>query len=127
MCSLIKNTMAAHQSLSEDEVFTRHYSQLCNTLTDVDNLLPHFVQQRVISTNDLEEMNSIVSSTKKVQKLLMHISGPLKAGNTEGFYTMLRIMEEYGLKATNQLAGQIKRSLSATDKSRTVSSRHSKL
>ena len=112
VCSLIENTMAAHQSPSEEEVFTTHYSQLCNTLTDVDNLLPHFVQHGVISTNDLEEISTIVPSTKKVQKLLMHISGPLKAGNTEMFYTMLRVMEEYGLQATNQLADQIKQSLS---------------
>ena len=119
--------MAAHQSLLEEEVFTRHYSQLCNTLTDVDNLLPYFVQQRVITTNDLEELNSIVPSTKKVHKLLMHISGPLKAGNTEVFYTMLRIMEEYGLQATNQLADQIRKSILATDKSRKGSSHHSKL
>ena len=119
--------MAAHRSLSEEEVFTRHYSQLCDTLTDVDNLLSHFVQQRVISTNDLEELNSIVPSTKKVQKLLMHISGPLKAGNTEVFYTMLRIMEEYGLQATNQLADQIRRSLPTTDEGRKDSNHHSKL
>ena len=117
--------MAAHQSL--EEVFTRHYSQLCNTLTDVDNLLSHFVQQRVISTNDLEELNSIVPSTKKVQKLLMHISGPLKAGSSEVFYTMLRIMEEYGHHATRCLADQIKRSILETDKSRKGSSHHSKL
>ena len=127
MCSLIKNIMAAQQSLSEEKVFTRHYSQLCNTLTDVDNLLPHFVQQRVISTNDLEELNSIVPSTKKVQKLLMHISGPLKAGNSEVFYTMLRIMEEYGLQATSQLADQIRRSLPTTDEGRKDSNHHSKL
>ena len=129
MCSLIENTMAAHQSLSEGEVFTSYYPQLCNTLTDVDDLLPHFVQHGVISTNDLEEISATVPSTKKqkVQKLMIHISGPLKAGNTEVFYTMLRIMEEYGHQATNQLAGQIRRSLLATNENRKDSSRHSKL
>ena len=121
--------MAAHQSLSEGEVFTSYYPQLCNTLTDVDDLLPHFVQHGVISTNDLEEISATVPSTKKqkVQKLMIHISGPLKAGNTEVFYTMLRIMEEYGHQATNQLAGQIRRSLLATNENRKDSSRHSKL
>ena len=127
MCSLIKNTMAAHQSLSEEEVFTTYYPQLCNTLTDVDNLLPHFVQHGIITVNDLEEIGATVPSTKKVQKLLMHISGPLKAGNTEVFYTMLRIMEENGLKVTNQLADQIRKSLPATDENRKDFSRHGKL
>jgi len=42
-----------------------------------------------------------------VQKLLRHISGPLKAGHTRGFYSMLKIMEVYGTHATQQLASQI--------------------
>ena len=127
VCPLIENTMATHQSLSE--VFTRHYSQLCDTLTDVDNLLPHFVQHGVISTNDLEEISAIVPSTKKqkVQKLMIHISGPLKAGNTEVLYTMLRIMEEHGHHATRHLADQIRKSLTATNESSKDSSCHSKL
>ena len=97
----------------EHVVFTDHYPMLCDTLTDVDNLLPHFVQKRVIKTDDLEEINATVPSTKKhkVQKLIMHVSGPLRAGNTEMFYTMLRIMEEYGHQATQQLAEQIRKSL----------------
>ena len=110
--------MAAHQSFSEEEVFTRHYSQLCNTLTDIDNLLPYFVEHRVVSSNDLEEINTTVPSTKKhkVEKLLTHISGPLKAGNTDVFYTMLRIMGEHGHLATQNLADQIKSLLRDKDK-----------
>ena len=45
----------------------------------------------------------------------MHISGPLKAGNTEVFNIMLGIMEEYGHHATQQLAAQIRRSLPVTN------------
>ena len=94
-------------------VFTNHYAKLCNTLTDIDNLLPYFVEENIISINDVDEINAIVPSTKKlkVQKLMTHISGPLTAGNTEVFYTMLRIMEDYGHQATQQLADQINRSL----------------
>ena len=108
--------MAAHLSLPEQKMFTRHYSQLCDTLTDVDNLLPHFVQEGVITNNDLEEISAIVPSTKKqkVQKLMIHASGPLKAGNTEVFYIMLRIMEEHGHHATRHLADKIRQSLSET-------------
>ena len=98
---------------NELKVFTNHYAKLCDTLTDIDNLLPHFVEKEVITTNDLEEINTTIPSTKKhkVQKLMTHISGPLTAGNTEVFYTMLRIMEDYGHQATQQLADQIRRSL----------------
>ena len=54
---------------------------------------------------DQDEINAIVLSTKKrkVQKLMVHISGHLEAGNTKMFYIMLRIMEEYGHHATQQL------------------------
>ena len=121
--------MAAHQSLQEEEVFTKHYSKLCDTLTDVDNLLPYFVQQRVITTNELEEISATVPSTKKlkIQKLMTHISGPLTAGNTEVFYTMLRIMQEYGHQATQHLGDQMRKSLPVADESGKDSDRHSKL
>ena len=101
--------MASHQL---EEVLTNYYPKLCSTLTDVGNLLPHFVKEKVITKkDDLEKINAIVTSTEKVQKLMVHISGPLEAGNTKVFYIMLRIMEKYGHLATQQLAHQIRRSL----------------
>ena len=102
------------RQLKEEGVFIEHFSKLCDTIIDVDGLLPHFVQEHVITTDDLDEINAAYPSTKKsrMQKLLTYISGPLKSGNTQGFYAMLRIMEEYGNQATQQLAEQIK---SATD------------
>ena len=59
----------------ELKVFTEHYSKLCDTLTDVDNLLPQFVQIKIITTNDLEEINVMDPPTKKrkVQKFMTHI------------------------------------------------------
>ena len=86
--------------------FASHYSKLCNTLTD---LLPHFVQEKIITTNDLEEINAIVPSTEKLQKLMSYVSGSLRAD------VMLRIMEEYGHQATRQLGDQIRKSLLVTD------------
>ena len=102
--------------MASNTLLNNHYAKLCDTLTDIDNLLPHFVEEEVITINDVDEINAIVPSTKKlkVQKLMTHISGPLLAGNTEMFYTMLRIMEDYGHQATQQLANQIRRSLPIT-------------
>ena len=99
--------------MANNTLLNNHYAKLCDTLTDIDNLLPHFVEEKVITINDLEAINTTIPSTKKlkVQKLMTHISGPLTAGNTEVFYTMLRIMEDYGHQATQQLADQIRRSL----------------
>ena len=95
----------------ELNVFTDYYSVLCHTLTDVNSLLLQFVQKRVITTDNLEEINAIATSTKKVQKLMVHISGPLKGGNTKVFHIMLGIMEEYGHLATQQLAEEMRTSL----------------
>ena len=103
---------------SETNVFNNHYAKLCSTLTDIDDLLPHFVEEKIISINVVDEINGYGSSRRKVQKLIFHVSGPLTAGNTRGFYIMLRIMEEHGQDATQQLASQIKDSLTITDDKR---------
>ena len=91
-----------------ERVFTEHYPKLCNTLTDIDKLLPYFVTENIIEHNHVQEINAVVTERQKVQKFLTHVEGPLRAGNTEVFNVMLRIMEEYGLKATQQLADQNK-------------------
>ena len=91
----------------ELEIFTRHYSSLCTTLTDVENLLPIFVQENIIKPDDLEEINAIVTTSKKVRKLLSHISGPLQAGDAKGFRTMLTIMKNHGNQSTKDLAGKM--------------------
>ena len=103
---------------TELNVFNKNCSKLCDTLTDIENLLPHFVDENVIKFGDLEEINAVVPSTKKhkVQKLMVHISGPLEAGNTEVFYIMLRIMEEHGHLATQQLAEEMRTSLTIFNK-----------
>ena len=103
------------QQPEEKEIMTTHYSKLCSTLSDIDNLLPHFVDKKIIHINDLQQIQANVLSTKKVEKLMEHISGPLEAGNTEVFYTMLRIMKRYGHQATQKLADQIRELLPATD------------
>ena len=74
---------------------------LCGFLTDINTLLPHFVAENIISLDDID---GIHKESEKVRKLLLHISGPLSSGHTEGFYTMLKIMEQYGTQATQQLA-----------------------
>lgn len=90
--------------LNVKDIFTKHYSSLCNTLTDINNLLPFFVQEKIINANDIEEINAIVTIPKKVEKLLSHISGPLTAGDARGFDTMLTIMKEHGSQSTKHLA-----------------------
>ena len=99
-------------SSKEKNVFTEHYSIFCNTVVDIDNLLIYFVQKKIIKSEDQDEINALVKKTDKVQKLLKHIAGPLEAGDSKGFYTMLDIMEDYGVQATKDLAVSLKTVLS---------------
>ena len=89
------------------KTFTKNYSKLC-TITDISNLLPHFVTKEIINLEDAEKITNISTSSVKVQKLLTHVAGPLQAGNTQPYYTMLIIMEQYGTQATRTLATQIR-------------------
>jgi len=100
-------------ALREKEVFTHNYSKLCNTLTDIENLLHYFVQENIIKSDDQDKINILVKTSDKVKKLLKYIGGPLKVGDSKGFYTMLDIMETHGVQATKDLANSLKSALSS--------------
>jgi len=116
LCAIPTEAVMISSQTKEQEVFIGHYSKLCDTITDIDSLLPHFVQENIIPVGDLEDTSSL-TRLGKVKKLLSHISGPLKANNAAGFYTLLSIMEEHGTQATRELASTM-RSLVTTDLSK---------
>ena len=92
-------------------LFTKEYARLCDTMQDIDSLLQYFVTKSIISIEDSKEIHSIPTNSNKVKHLLHKIEGPLKSGDTYGFYNMLVIMDEHGVQATKSLATEIKRSL----------------
>jgi len=92
----------------EMELFKEYYPKLCNTMTDIKNLLQYFVQKNIIKLEDQDTIGSEIKSCDQVKAFLKHISGPLQGGNTEIFYTMLDIMEVNGVEATKQLANELK-------------------
>ena len=87
----------------EESVFVSHYSKLRHTLTDIDTLLPHFVEGDIFSESKLNEMKSL-KSTAKVTRLLTQISNQLKAGHTKAFHAMLTIMKKHGDETTKDLS-----------------------
>jgi len=107
--------MAGEQS-KEKGIFTKHYASLCNTITDINILLPFFVQEEIITTSGLAEIDAGVTTCEKVKKLLLHISGPLEGGNgnTTGFYKMLTIMAEHGNHGTKDLAKKMSSEVTAS-------------
>ena len=94
-------------SVKEKKVFLENFSNLCNTLTDIENLLKYFIEEEIIKSEDLDEIITKTKTSDRVQKVLKHISGPLEAGDSKGFYTMLDIMKNHGLQSTKRLADSI--------------------
>ena len=80
---------------------------MCNTITDVNKLLKYFVTEKIITTDEEEEIKSYTTKADRVSKLLLNISGPLEAGDSNGFYILLQIMKTHGVDATQRLANQI--------------------
>ena len=88
-------------------VFKENYALLCNTITDVNKLLKYFVTEKIITTDEEEEIKTCTTKADRVSKLLLNISGPLEAGDSNGFYILLQIMKTHGVDATQRLANQI--------------------
>lgn len=88
----------------EMKAFRENYAGLCNTMTDIDDLLKYFVTEEIITINEEEKIKNHITKSDKVRMLLLRISGPLQAGNKTGFYVMLKIMKKYGTRATQDLA-----------------------
>ena len=97
----------------ENEIFTKHYASLCSTLTDINELLPFFVQENVITALAQEEISTITITEEKVKKLLSHISASLTAGDATGFQKMLTVMKYHGIQDTKYLAMQINSEIKA--------------
>ena len=100
---------------NELAVFTENYASLCDAVTDINELLKYFVTEKIITLNQQEEIKSCNTQSERVTKLLLNISGPLEAGDINGFYTMLSIMKTHGVNATQQLADHI---IAVVDKSK---------
>jgi len=77
-------------------------------MTDIDNLLKHFVTGNIITVEDQRVIITNPRTSEKARLLLENISGPLQASNSKPFRIMLDIMEKHGNKATKELAVSIK-------------------
>ena len=101
------------RTCNENEILIANYSNLTTTITEVDKLLPEFVQYGVILPEEEEVISAEKTSSLKVKKLLKHILGPLGCGNTKAFYTLLKIMKSKGKQPTCDLALNIEKSLNS--------------
>ena len=95
-------------AIIEKEIFRKNYTKFCNILKHEDSLHPYLVEKQIILEDDLVEIRS-KPPAEKGPTLLRHISGPLQAGQSHGFYTLIKIMRKCGKPDTQEFARGIKR------------------
>ena len=96
---------------SELAVFEENYALLYNTIANINDLLINwFLEEKIFTINE-EQTVAITTASAKVQLLLQKISTLLKAGNSTGFYIMLKVMKEHGDKGAQTLADHIMNTL----------------
>ena len=99
--------LSSDAEFDEVAVFKETYASLCNTIVDINELLKYFVVEKIITLDQQEEIKTCATKSERISKLLLNISGPLEAGDSKGFYTMLKILKTHGVDATQRLANQI--------------------
>jgi len=98
-------------SAKEKDVFTSFYDKLASILP-ISNISPQLVTAQIITTGDNEEISAIVRSNEKASYVLRIIDKSLKAGITKSFYSLLKIMENYGSESdVALLANEIRTAL----------------
>ena len=98
----------------EESVLETHYSELY-ALSDIGDLLPHFVEENIIGEGNLNEMKSRTSYVN-INRLLSLVSRRLKSGNKKDFYAMLNIMKKHGTETTRGLSSTILKTEYANEK-----------
>ena len=96
----------------EETVFTENYARLINVL-NIHTLIPHLIENEVITIDDASDIKSCKRDSEKVMKLLEYVSHHLKAGCAKSFHIMLDIMKTRGTIAEQKLANEMESSLQA--------------
>ena len=95
----------------EYEVLIKYYSHFCAIIRDVNEIAAYCVSKKIIPPQGVIRLHDTKDPSIQVMILLNHIMGPVQAGRPEGFYSLLDIMERHGLRATQELATEVKYSL----------------
>ena len=90
-------------------MFHEYFDELANILP-VNNVINKLISAKIITTDDSEEVKGLSKSQDKASFVLNVIAKSLKAGFTDDFYSLLRIMEEYDGTVAKE-AGKIRERL----------------
>jgi len=94
----------------EHTVFLNNFSKLADTIK-VGHVLRYLISEKVINVDDSQRINAEITDKDKATKLLELMNGSIKAGNTDGLSSLLRIMTEHGDNAEKSLAESTKEHL----------------
>ena len=104
------------------KAFKSSYENLAKALP-IELLIPALYSKNIISSGLKAEIDSIATSSKKVEHLLTKIENGLKVEVTEQFEGLLQVMEEYSQKeesaVVKKLAEEIRSSISSAQSSGT--------
>ena len=95
MCTFMILYFSCVDDCMEMKVLEDYYSQLTSILP-IDRIAPELVSARIITIQDLEEIDALKTSKDKASFVLQRIAKSLNGGVKTSFYKLLEIMEDYG-------------------------------
>ena len=101
---------SSDEARKEYETFIYYYQKLASTLP-VTDLCPRLVSKKVITTSEVEEIDSLSTNVQRAKYVLQRISASLEVGQTKTFYLFLTAIEELGLVQSSQVVSDIKQEI----------------
>ena len=86
----------------------KYFATIAQTLTDIDNLFPHFLSKGTITNESMDEIKSKPRHSDRLRQVLKHIENSLKVNDAENFYTLLDVMSSQGSISTKKLAATMR-------------------
>ena len=114
---VIGDVVSNPESTIELAVFQETYAMLCNTITEINDILQYFKIENIITTDEEEEIKNIATNPEKTKRVMLNVLASLKAGNNNKFYDMLKVMKNHGFMATQNLADLMTTRLKVSSKS----------
>ena len=101
--------------MSELEVLNDHYAKFIRMLFNT-NLSAYFVQEGIITQDDLDVLANIKPKSEKSEFVLSKLHSALQVGLTASFYKILKIMKNYGDCSVKEFSTNIEQELSKKNK-----------
>ena len=114
------NVISNPESAIELTVFQENYAMLCNTITEIEDLLQYFKAENIITSGEEEDIKNIATNPEKTKAVMLNILTSLEAGNNK-FYAMLKVLKNHGFVPTQNLAELITMRLKVSDESSKLS------